>query len=80
LNNNFSGATYRGIGYLSASDYVNSAQIFGNILGQGSTFHVELPSANSFGWFLGQNEYLDAANKSVPPFLDPISSAVHITD
>ena len=36
-----------------------------------------LPFANSFGWFLDQNVYLNASSNSVPPFLDPISSGVH---
>jgi hypothetical protein len=41
------------------------------------TFHVQLPFANSFGWFLQHNQYWNASSNSVPPFLDPISSAVH---
>ena len=50
----------------------------GNTLWQGVTFNVQIPYANSFGWFLGNNTYLDASSNSVPPFLDPASSAVHI--
>ena len=81
LNNNFSGATYRGIGYGSAGDSLNAAQIFGNILGEGVSFHVQIPYTNSFGWFLGTNNtYLNAFSNSVPPFLDPASSAVHISN
>jgi hypothetical protein len=80
LNNDFSGASYRAIGAVDASDRLNTAQIFGNILGQGSTFHAQVPFANSFGWFLSQNEYLNAVSNSVPPFLDPISSAAHVSD
>jgi hypothetical protein len=80
LNNNFSGATYRAIGYVDAGDRLNTAEILGNILGQGSTFHVQVPLANSFGWFLSQNIYLNTAFSSVPPFLDPVTSAVHLSE
>jgi hypothetical protein len=88
LNNDFGRATYRGIGYMQAGDAligylpagetVNTAQVFSNILGQGVSFHVQLPYANSFGWFLDGNTYLNAYSNSVPLFLDPLSSAVHI--
>jgi hypothetical protein len=80
LNNNFAGATYRGIGYGLGGGYLNTAQVFGNILGQGVGFHVQLPFSNSFGWFLGKNTYVNATNESVPPFMDPASSAVHISN
>jgi hypothetical protein len=77
MNNNFANATYRGIGLAVGGGTLQQAAIFNNIIGPGSTFHVQLPFANSFGWFLNQNEYLDASGNNVPPFLDPISSAVH---
>ncbi len=48
------------------------------IFGPGVSFHVKLPHTHSFGWFLGQNTYLNSSSNSVPPFLDPASSAVHI--
>ncbi len=80
MNNNFANVTYCGIGYNSGVGSLQSASIFNNILGQGSTFHVQLPYADSFGWFLSQNECLNAANNIVPPFLDPIGSAVHISN
>jgi len=81
LNNNFGGATYRGIGCFGSPGYsLNTAQIFGNILGEGVSFHVQLPYTNSFGWFLGKNTYLNAYSNSVPPFMDPLSSAVHISN
>ena len=78
LNNNFSGAAYRGIGYQSAGDYLSTAQIFGNTLGQGVSFHVQLTYTNSFGWFLGNNTNVNTNLDVVPAFLDPASSAVHI--
>jgi hypothetical protein len=78
LNNNFSGATYRGIGNLNGNDQLNTAEIFGNILGQGATFHAQIPYNNSFGWFLKTNSYLGTCSNSVPAFLDPMSSAVHL--
>ena len=37
-----------------------------------------MPFTNSFGWFLNQNEYLNAASNSVPPFIDPMASAIHV--
>ena len=78
LNNNFSGAAYRGIGYGSASDYLNAGQIFGNALSEGVSFHVQLTYSNSFGWFLGNNTNVNTNLDVVPAFLDPASSAVHI--
>jgi hypothetical protein len=78
LNNNFTNVTYRGIGYYTSADSVNTAQIFGNTLDEGVSFHVQLPYANSFGWFLGGNTYLNASTNSVSLFMDPLSSAVHI--
>jgi hypothetical protein len=78
LNNNFGGATYRGIGYGSTGDYLNTAQIFGNILSEGVSFHVQLIYTNSFGWFLGGNTNVNTNSIVVPLFMDPASSAVHI--
>jgi len=78
MNNNFANATHRGIGLAEGGGSLQSASIFNNILGSGSTFHVQLPFTNSFGWFLNQNIYLNAFTNSVPPFLDPAASAVHL--
>ena len=78
LNNNFSGATYRGIGYGPAGGYLNTAQIFGNTLCEGVSFHIQLTYTNSFGWFLGQNTNVNANLSIIPLFTDPASSAVHI--
>jgi hypothetical protein len=78
MDNNFANATFRGIGLAEGGGSLRSATIINNILGQGVSFHVQLPNQNSFGWFLYQNEYLNAAGNSMPPFLDPISSAIHI--
>jgi hypothetical protein len=77
LNNNFSGATYRGIGYSLVGDSLASAQIFGNTLGQGVTFHAQLPYPNNSAWFFKTNTYLNAYSNSVLPFFDPIETAVH---
>ena len=77
LNNNFSGPTYRGIGYLSVGDSLTTAQIFGNTLGQGVSFHAQLPYTNSFGWFIGSNTYVTNISTNVL-FTDPASSAIHI--
>jgi hypothetical protein len=79
LANNFSNATYRGIGYLVNNASLQTASVFNNIIGQGVSFHAQLQYSNSFGWFLNQNTYLDAAGNSVPAFCDPASSAAHIT-
>jgi hypothetical protein len=80
LNNIFSNVTYRGIGYWTGGDSLSTAQIFGNMLGQGVSFHVQLPYTNSFGWFLKQNTYLNPSENSVPAFTDPLSSAAHISN
>jgi hypothetical protein len=78
MDNNFANVTYRGIGIANGVGSLQSASIFNNVLGEGSTFHVQVSFTNSFGWFLNGNEYLNASNNSVPPFLDPASSAVHV--
>jgi len=79
LNNNFSNATFGSIGYGAAGDSLNSAQIYGNTLNEGVTFHVQLTYSNSFGWFIGANKYVDTNMNVIPPFFDPISSAAHIS-
>jgi hypothetical protein len=80
MNNNFANATYRGIGFAEYGGALQNASIFNNILGQGSTFHVQLPVTGSFSWFLQQNDYVNASGNSVPPFTDPASSAAHISN
>jgi hypothetical protein len=80
LNNNFANASYRSVGYQTAADSLSTAQIFGNTLGDGVSFHVQLPDANSFGWFLGQNTFVDTNSNIVPAFLDPASSAEHTSN
>jgi hypothetical protein len=80
MNNNFASVTYRGIGLAQYGGSLQNANILNNILGQGSTFHVQLPFANSLSWFLYQNEYLNASSNSAPPFVDPPGSAVHISN
>jgi hypothetical protein len=80
LNNNFGAASYRGIGYRYVGDSLNSAQIFGDTLGEGVSFHLQIPYANSFGWFAGQNAYLTGTNQTATsPFTDPPASALHIS-
>jgi hypothetical protein len=78
MNNDFGAATYGGIGYSYIGDSITTAQIFSNVLGQGVTFHVQLPYTNSFSWFLGGNTYWDTHSNSIPLFTDPASSAIHI--
>jgi hypothetical protein len=80
MNNNFASASYRGIGLAGGGGSVGRAVIIGNMLGKGSTFHVQLPFTNSSGWFLYKNTYLDALSNSVPPFIDPAGSAVHVNE
>jgi hypothetical protein len=80
MNNDFGAAAYGGIDYHSIGCSVNGAQIFSNILGQGVTFHVQLPYTDSFAWFMGSNIYLDINSNSVPVLMDPISSSVHIVN
>jgi hypothetical protein len=78
LNNNFNSATYRGIGYRFGGDSVATAQIFGNTLSEGVSFHVQLPYTNSFGWFVGSNTYVTNITTRAPAFFDPASSAIHV--
>jgi hypothetical protein len=77
MNNNFAGAAYRGIGYEYTGDSLNTAQIFGNTLSEGVSFHVQLPWPTSFGWFMGNNQCLDINSNTNSAFLDPASSAIH---
>ena len=81
MNNNFGNATYRGIGIIGGDspsvDYLSTAQIFSNTLGEGVSFHVQLQNTNSFGWFLGGNIYVNTNGNIIPPFFDPASAAVH---
>jgi hypothetical protein len=78
LNNNFSNAAYCGIGHSTTGDSLSTAQVYGNTIGQGVTFHVQLPYTNTFGWFLGSNTYVNTTSTNVPLFADPASSAIHI--
>jgi hypothetical protein len=78
LNNNFATAAYCGVGYQLIGDSLNTSQVFGNTLGEGVTFHVQLTYSNSFGWFLGNNTNVNANSIVVPLFTDPASSAIHI--
>jgi hypothetical protein len=78
LNNDFSAATCRGMGHYNLADSINSVQFFGNKLNEGASFHVQVGIANGFGWFLGNNTYLDTNNNTMlAPFLDPVAAAVH---
>jgi hypothetical protein len=78
MNNNFEAASYCGIGYQYIGDSLNAAQIYGNSLGQGVNFHVQLPYTKSFSWFLGSNTYWNINSNPVPLFADPASSSIHI--
>jgi hypothetical protein len=78
LNNNFGAASYRGIGYALSGDSLNSAQIFGNTLCEGVSFHVQLHYVDSFGWFLGNNTNVNTNSIVVPLFTDPAATAIHI--
>jgi hypothetical protein len=78
LNNDFAHVTYRGIGMLNGDSSLRHATVINNILGEGSTFHVQLPLSDSFGWFLYGNQYVDSSGASIPPFFDPVSSAAHL--
>jgi hypothetical protein len=78
LNNNFAGAAYRGIGYATMGDSLTTAQVFGNTLTEGVSFHIQVPCSNSFGWFIGSNTYVTNISIRVPLFIDPTSSAIHI--
>ena len=78
LNNSFGAAAYCGIGYNCGGDSLSTAQIFGNTLGEGVNFHLQLPYTNSFGWFLATNKYVDTNSIVHPSFLDLASAAVHL--
>jgi hypothetical protein len=78
LNNQFGTASYRAVGCFYTGDSLSTAQIFGNTLGEGVSFHVQLHYADSFGWFLGNNTNVNTNSIVVPLFTDPASAAVHI--
>jgi hypothetical protein len=78
MDNDFGSAVYAGIDYHYTGYSVANAQIYSNILGAGLTYHVQLPYTNSFSWFVGTNTFLDVNSNSVPAFLDPVSSAMHV--
>jgi hypothetical protein len=79
LNNNFGATAYRGIGLIANGDSLNQAQFYGNTLGQGVSFHVQVGITNGFGWFIGNNTYLNGSSNIVSPFFDPISAPVHFS-
>ena len=79
MANDFSGARYRSIGHgLYYSGTLATAQIFNNILGQGSTYDVQLPDHYGFGWFIAQNACVDTNGNSVSLSLDPPGSTAHV--
>jgi hypothetical protein len=81
LLHNFLGhVNYRGIYYSDPTDSMHTAQVYGNTLGEGVSFHLQAPPTNGFGWFLSQNTYLNAASNSVPIFTDPLSLAIHTSN
>src|SRR6202034_484593 len=45
-NNNFANVTYRGIGAENGGGTIQNVSVFNNILGEGATFHVQLPFTN----------------------------------
>ncbi len=79
LNNDFRGATYKGVGWPWSSpiDTINQISIFGNLLGEGTCSHVQVQCSNTSGWFLNKNTYYRGAN-IVAPFIDPLSSSIHL--
>ena len=79
LNNDFSGATCRAIGYLFGDSALPNAQIYGNILGEGVSFHAQIMPYNGFGWFLKQNQYRNGS-AIVPAFLDPAASSARLSN
>ena len=78
LNNDFSGATYRGIGYMNGDSSLPNAQIYQNIFGEGLSFDAQIAPYNGSGWFLYGNQRPTGQN-SVPLFLDPAASSTHIS-
>ncbi len=79
LNNDFRGATYKSIGwtYWATPSIINDAQVYGNLLGEGTCSHVQVQCSNTFGWFLNRNAYYNGTNV-VTPFIDPLSSSIHL--
>jgi hypothetical protein len=78
LNNNFGAATNCGIGSLDSGRSVASAQIYGNILGQGTGFHLQTGLADGFGWFLKNNIFLNTNGIATAPFCDPATTPIHL--
>jgi hypothetical protein len=79
LNNDFSWASYLGIGYQWGSSSLPFASVFGNKIGKGLTFHARMNYTESFGWFFKQNQYLNGTN-IVPPFFEPAASEAHVSN
>lgn len=79
LANDLRNVSYSGMSWLGSafSDAVNVASVFGNQLGEGSTFHLQLQPSNTFGWFLKGNSYF-SGNAIVPAFVDPAATSIHL--
>ena len=79
LNNDFGSAQFVGMGYPVIPAGLARAQVYGNRIGQGLTFHAQMNYPDTFGWFFKQNQFLNGTNV-VPPFFDPAGNSAHVAN
>ena len=81
LDDDFSGATFRGIGYMLGIGpaSLENAQVYGNTLGEGVSFHAQILPYSGSRWFLNQNHFRNGSN-TVPAFLDLVASSAHLSN
>ena len=80
LANNFGGVAHNSIVDLGwESGTVQDAQVIGNMLGRGDSYHLKTPYTQGPNWFLYKNQYVDSHSNSVPVFTDSASLPAHIT-
>jgi hypothetical protein len=91
LANNFSGVLHNSIvdygstqpsyqgGQLFTNTTVQGAQVIGNILSKGDSYHLKVPFGQGPNWFLYQNQFIDTNSNAVLPFTDAANLPAHIT-
>jgi hypothetical protein len=79
-NNDFSGASYAGI-IANGYGLAYGALVASNVLNQGLNYHTQFQTSNSFTSFFYNNQYVSGTNKvPVAPFMDPATTAAHISN
>ena len=78
LKNDFGAVAYGGLAFHGVPRTLQSAVVAKNILGQGVSYHVNLPCQDGFNYFLLRNTY-KYSNTVVNPFLNAAASPVHFS-